>query len=176
MWVAIFNRSLFWTTLHKLSNFQYPTNYRILHLGSSFFWNTFAFSHAFRINHWTRGVSLSSENHYSVLQCTYEEETLSVDEPFVFMQTIFSLSKSYLGNRSSPRIAGSADQMMIKAPGGGARPSGRKMKRGTARLPHVTACHDTAWHETSHQLQPKPTFELITEAECSSNCRIDRKH
>lgn len=81
---------------------------------------------------------------------------------------------TYLGNKSSSRIAGSADQ--IKPPfGERARPSGRKMKRGPVPLLHmpVTAQPDTK-HRT--QLQPKPTFELITKAECSTNCCIDRKY
>lgn len=110
------NRSLFWTTLPELSNSQYPTNYRISYLGSLLFWNILAFSHAFRTITEQEVFLLSSENHYSVLQCTYEEES-SLLMSLLFSHKVFlaSPSPTYVGNESSSRIARSAEQM-IKLP------------------------------------------------------------
>lgn len=82
---------------------------------------------------------------------------------------------TYLGNKSSSRIAGRAN-LMIKPPfGERARPGGRKMEHGLVPLLHmpVTTQPDTK-HLTSYS--QTPTFELITKAECSSNCCIDRKY
>lgn len=71
--------------------------------------------------------------------------SLSISLLFSCKVFLASPRPTYLGNKSSSRIAGSADQTMKPPFGGGARPAGRKMNRGTVPFPTSSrACHDTA--------------------------------